>query len=137
MYLRSFPDRVKFVATNADASYPDTFGFVPGGGSLVAALQTGSSRKPDIIAGKPNTSLLDLIETATGIQRDRTCMIGDRLDTDILFGNSGKLSSTLLVLTGVSSVHDAEKFPNGDHHRPTHVINSFGEIGPIVKEALQ
>jgi phosphoglycolate/pyridoxal phosphate phosphatase family enzyme len=132
MYLRSRPE-VRFVATNADASYPDTHGFVPGGGSLVAALQTGSGRKPDIVAGKPNPVLLDLIESAKGLTRSRTCMVGDRLDTDMLFGNGGGLRSTLLVLTGVSSVDDAAARPEGDKHRPTHYVDSFGTLGALAK----
>jgi ribonucleotide monophosphatase NagD (HAD superfamily) len=78
-----------------------------------------------------------LVESATGLQRGRACMVGDRLDTDILFGNSGGLKATLLVLTGVSSVADAERFPEGDHHRPTHVISSFGALGPLIREAIK
>ncbi|KAA1109892.1 hypothetical protein PGT21_001879 [Puccinia graminis f. sp. tritici] len=34
------------------------------------------------------------------LEPSRSCMIGDRLDTDIAFGINGSLS-TLLVLTGV------------------------------------
>lgn len=134
MYLR-YQKGCKFVATNKDASYPDTHCFVPGGGSLVQSLETGSGRKPDVVAGKPSSSLLDLIVTATGIDRARTCMVGDRLDTDILFGNSGGLGSSLLVLTGVSSVADAAKYPEGDHHRPTHFVDSFGSLAALIAAA--
>ncbi len=134
-YLRTRPD-VRFIATNTDASYPDAFGFVPGSGALVAALATGCGRKPDMVAGKPSAGLLDLVERATGMTRSRTVMVGDRLDTDIVFGNAGGLAGSLLVLTGVSTPDDVARFPPGDHHRPTHVVPSFGTLGPLVRAAL-
>lgn len=137
-YGKGGPDGgfVRFVATNRDASYPDTHIMCPGGGSLVQALITGSSRQPDVVAGKPSGELLDLIEAATGLERGRTCMVGDRLDTDILFGNSGGLASTLLVLTGVTAPADVDKLPEGDKHLPSYVVDSFGSLGPWVRAAL-
>ena len=37
-----------------------------------------------------------------GLDKAEICMVGDRLDTDILFGKNGGLR-TMLVLTGVTS----------------------------------
>jgi len=62
------------------------------------------------------------------LNRNRTCMVGDRLDTDILFGNKGGLSSTMLVLTGISSLDDVEKLNEEDPLRPTCYISSLGEL---------
>ena len=160
-YLRYRPS-VRFVATNRDLTFPDThqvhkerkvitkacFGgsivftttylsqVVPGGGVIIAAIEAGSGRSPDIVAGKPSIGLLDIIEAeGPGLNRGRTCMIGDRLDTDILFGNKGGLASTLLVLTGVSSLLDVEALPLGDSHRPTHVIASLGDLARLLQRA--
>lgn len=36
---------------------------------------------------------------------EKTCMVGDRLDTDVLFGLKGNLH-TLLVLTGIAQEKD-------------------------------
>jgi 4-nitrophenyl phosphatase len=56
-----------------------------------------------ISLGKPSQAMMDAIEGKFKFDRQRTCMVGDRLDTDIRFGIEGKLGGTLAVLTGVSS----------------------------------
>ena len=43
--------------------------------------------------------MLANIAEAFGMERKQICMVGDRLDTDILFGQDGGLS-TMLVLSG-------------------------------------
>jgi phosphoglycolate/pyridoxal phosphate phosphatase family enzyme len=125
-YLRY--KRVPFIATNRDASYPDAHQLVPGGGALVAALEAGSGRAPDVVAGKPSPHLISLVRSATGLDPARTCMVGDRLDTDILFGNTGGFASTLLVLTGVTTAAQVSALPAGDALMPTHVLDSLGDM---------
>jgi ribonucleotide monophosphatase NagD (HAD superfamily) len=49
--------------------------------------------------GKPNKPMLDCIKHQLKLNLERTCMIGDRLDTDISFCINGGIS-TLLDLTG-------------------------------------
>ena len=44
--------------------------------------------------------MLANIAEAFGMERKQICMVGDRLDTDILFGQDGGLS-TMLVLSGM------------------------------------
>lgn len=131
-YLRYVPG-CKFIATNRDETYPDKHLVVPGGGTLIAAIEAGCGREPDVVAGKPNAGLLEILESATGLDRKRTCMVGDRLDTDILFGNAGGLGSSLLVYTGVTSKADVEELSMADHRRPTHVMESFGDIHKLMK----
>lgn len=46
---------------------------------------------------------MDAIEGKFRFDRKRTCMVGDRLNTDIKFGIEGGLGGTLAVLTGVST----------------------------------
>ena len=46
--------------------------------------------------------MIDYLESKFGFDRSRLCMVGDRLDTDILFGKDNGLQS-LLVLSGVTS----------------------------------
>lgn len=52
-------------------------------------------------------------------------MVGDRLETDVLFGKRGGVS-TLLVWTGSSKPHDLVGLP--DHHEPTYIANCVGEL---------
>ena len=46
--------------------------------------------------------MLEYICAELGLSREQICMVGDRLDTDIVFGLDGGLR-TLLVLSGVTT----------------------------------
>ena len=50
-------------------------------------------------------------------------MIGDRMDTDIVAGLEAGLE-TVLVLTGISSRADAERFP----YRPSRIVDSVAQL---------
>ncbi|KAJ0080152.1 hypothetical protein Patl1_23961 [Pistacia atlantica] len=50
-----------------------------------------------------NSTLMSLFNDRFGISKSQICMVGDRLDTDILFGQNGGCK-TLLVLSGVTSL---------------------------------
>ena len=52
--------------------------------------------------GKPSPLMIDYLEQKLGLDKSRICMVGDRLDTDILFGTDNGLKS-LLVLSGVTT----------------------------------
>ncbi|MFS7904899.1 putative phosphoglycolate phosphatase [Helianthus anomalus] len=87
-----------FIATNRDATGNMTdLQEWPGAGCMVAAV-CGSTQKEPIVVGKPSTFLMDFLQKQYKIPTDKMCMVGDRLDTDILFGqNAG--CKTLLVLS--------------------------------------
>lgn len=51
--------------------------------------------------GKPSDALLSLLESAYKVDMSRALMVGDTLQTDIVFGNRG-LMHTLLVLSGMT-----------------------------------
>ena len=125
-----YSPKCQFIATNRDVAYPDAHQLCPGGGSLVAALEVGSGRTADVVAGKPSPHLISIVSQATGLVPSRTCMVGDRLDTDIAFGSAGGFQ-TLLVLTGVTSVLDAEHVEEGDARRPHFVLESFGALAKL------
>ncbi|ETV67206.1 hypothetical protein H257_16584 [Aphanomyces astaci] len=107
----------KFYATNNDPTYPTDGAILPGGGACVAALQTAVGREPDAIIGKPNQALLQTILSTHSLDPSRTCMVGDRLSTDIEFGRRGGLY-TLLVMTGCTSYEEkaaiADEFQRPD-----------------------
>lgn len=96
-----------FLATNVDATLPSAGALFPGAGSLSAPLVTMTGLRP-LVMGKPSLKMLDAIQERVGFERARTCMVGDRLDTDIRFGLEGGLGGTLAVLTGVSAREDWE-----------------------------
>ncbi|KAK3375329.1 4-nitrophenylphosphatase [Podospora didyma] len=97
----------KFLATNVDSTFPMNHNFFPGAGSISISLTNMTGQKP-VALGKPSQAMMDAIEGKFQLDRARTCMVGDRLDTDIQFGVQGKLGGTLAVLTGVSKAADWE-----------------------------
>lgn len=107
-----------FIATNDDHSYPGLDGFYPGTGTFVAAVKTCSEREP-IVIGKPHGPMMDCIKELLGTDQ-RVCMIGDKLDTDILFGNNNGITS-ILVETGVHTESDVLKLKI----EPSHCIAAF------------
>lgn len=97
----------KFLATNMDSTLPNNHAFFPGAGSTSIPLVNMSGQTP-MTFGKPSQAMMDAIEGKFQLDRARTCMIGDRLNTDVQFGIEGKLGGTLAVLTGVAKKEDWE-----------------------------
>ncbi|KAG5641371.1 hypothetical protein DXG03_005377 [Asterophora parasitica] len=56
-------------------------------------------------------------------------MVGDRLNTDILFGKGGGLA-TLLVLTGITAEADITG-PNASPIVPDYVTNSLADLRAV------
>lgn len=97
----------RFIATNADATLPIEGGALwPGAGSIVASVQTCSGVAPTVI-GKPNSYMADMALQKLGLPANKVLCVGDRLETDILFGERAGIA-TALVLTGVSTQADIE-----------------------------
>ena len=59
----------------------------------------GSTKREPLTVGKPSEFMLEDIANTFKLDRSEICMVGDRLDTDIMFGKNGGLS-TCLVLSG-------------------------------------
>ncbi|KAL2107772.1 hypothetical protein VUR80DRAFT_4761 [Thermomyces stellatus] len=96
-----------FLATNIDSTLPNAGSFFPGAGSVVAPLAVMAGVQP-VSFGKPSAAMMDAIKGKFEINQERTCMVGDRLNTDIQFGIDGGLGGTLAVLTGVNKKEDWE-----------------------------
>lgn len=78
-----------------------------GNGALVSSVEAASGRKA-INVGKPSTVLAKWIMEEFKLKADKTMMIGDRLDTDVKFGNTGGMKSSALVLTGCTTFAELE-----------------------------
>ncbi|KAI6015067.1 HAD-like domain-containing protein [Pisolithus orientalis] len=123
-YLHRDPS-CRFLVTNEDSTFPSAHGLLPGAGAIHAPLRFALNRDP-LSIGKPAKTMLDCIQAKVQFDPKRTIMIGDRLNTDILFGQAGGLA-TLLVLTGVTS-EDHITGPNASTIVPDYVTPSIGDL---------
>ncbi|XP_065273746.1 SH3 domain-binding protein 1 [Emys orbicularis] len=103
----------------------------PGTGSLMAAVETASGRKA-VVVGKPNTYMFDCIVERFGVDPSSTLMVGDRLETDILFGKNCGLA-TVLTLTGVSRLEEAQAYmasesPAAKDLVPNYYVDSIADL---------
>jgi len=118
--------------SNDDPEVPLGHGGTAAGEGAIAAPLKLAAKGPIIVAGKPNQPLLDAVLSRMNFDRSRTLMIGDRLSTDIRFGNDGKVA-TLLVLSGSSKLEDIGK----TRAVPTFVCDSLGQIADMLDLAHQ
>jgi glycerol 3-phosphatase-2 len=98
---RAIRDGARFVATNTDATFPTPHGPEPGAGALIAYLQVGSGRHPEV-AGKPEQPMADLVRSRFGWP---DVVVGDRAETDGAFATRVG-APFALVLTGVTRRED-------------------------------
>ncbi|MFD0670259.1 HAD-IIA family hydrolase [Cohnella sp. GCM10027633] len=87
-----------FVQTNPDRLLPMEGSFLPGAGTIGAALEAATGIKP-VVIGKPSSILMDYALRLAGTAPDRAWVIGDNPHTDIKAGNVAGCKA-ILVLTG-------------------------------------
>eukprot|EP00276_Gloeochaete_wittrockiana_P000194 CAMPEP_0184671412 /NCGR_PEP_ID=MMETSP0308-20130426/85477_1 /TAXON_ID=38269 /ORGANISM="Gloeochaete witrockiana, Strain SAG 46.84" /LENGTH=325 /DNA_ID=CAMNT_0027118531 /DNA_START=59 /DNA_END=1036 /DNA_ORIENTATION=- len=119
------------VSTNQDSADTTEGGrFIPGAACMFTPFQImmetiGRKRDDYVNVGKPEQFMLSTAIKTHSFERERCCMVGDRLDTDIEFGKRGGLN-TLLTLTGITTMADVKRKDNTIV--PDHVIRSFADL---------
>eukprot|EP00816_Leptocylindrus_hargravesii_P001082 CAMPEP_0196813724 /NCGR_PEP_ID=MMETSP1362-20130617/38603_1 /TAXON_ID=163516 /ORGANISM="Leptocylindrus danicus, Strain CCMP1856" /LENGTH=353 /DNA_ID=CAMNT_0042190069 /DNA_START=99 /DNA_END=1160 /DNA_ORIENTATION=+ len=116
-----------FIATNEDAY--DVVGscrFQPGNGCIVKAVEHASQRKACNV-GKPSKILVELVSKEHDFDPEKALMVGDRLDTDVMFGHAGRMN-TCSVLTGCTTAKDLLDLKSSGNESvlPTVVIPFIG-----------
>lgn len=117
-------DGARFVATNADPTYPAEGRVLPGAGALVAAVATAAGRPPEF-AGKPEAPTVAMVRRRLGAVG---VMVGDRPSTD------GALAAALgwpfgLVLSGIGGHDPHEPVPTPP---PPFLGADLAEIAPAL-----
>jgi HAD superfamily hydrolase (TIGR01450 family) len=116
-----------FVATNPDLVCPtDQRILLVDCGSICAAIEKSTGRKPDVVLGKPQPEMLNSFLELYNLQSDEVAMVGDRIYTDIVMARNTN-SFGVLVLSGEATQQDAlEAIPVPDLVTPS--IATFGEM---------
>jgi NagD protein len=112
----------RFIATNPDPTGPAPDGVLPATGSVAALVSRATGVDPYFV-GKPNPLMIRSALNALDAHSETTAMIGDRMDTDIVAGLEAGLEA-ILVLTGVTTREEAERFP----YRPARVVDSVADL---------
>lgn len=93
---------VPYIATNPDYVCPTEYGSVPDCGSFCDMIYNATKKRP-VVIGKPEPLMPILAMDHTGITKEQTVVIGDRIYTDVKSGvNAGTIS--VLVLSGETTV---------------------------------
>merc|ERR1711920_1155506 len=102
-----------------------------GNGAMVECLSRCFDPPRDWVdMGKPSDCLLALLASpAYGVDLSKALMVGDTLQTDIVFGNRGGMR-TLLVLSGVTTKAELKELLAGWHpmRRPTFALPKLGSL---------
>ena len=105
--------------------------------SVLALLESTTGRVATVM-GKPSADLAAYMHETYGYDKVRTCIVGDRLDSDILFGHNGGVAS-VLVMTGTTSPDMLAALVPGSPMYPTYVMEQFGMLAnadaPAITEA--
>ncbi len=92
------------ILTNPDVRLPSDTAFLPGAGSIAAAIRTAADQEA-IIIGKPSVIMMNYALERMQLTASEVWMVGDNVRTDIAAGAAAGCP-TALLLTGVSSVNE-------------------------------
>uniref|UniRef100_A0A0K2UIP7 Phosphoglycolate phosphatase n=1 Tax=Lepeophtheirus salmonis TaxID=72036 RepID=A0A0K2UIP7_LEPSM len=128
---------VIFLASNTDERFPMSPYALPGTGSIVASVTVPAERDP-VILGKPNTFFFEAVrQRCPNVEPQRTLMIGDRANTDILLGKNCNLK-TLQVGGGVHKLSDIRRWeksacPKENRLVADYYLDSLGDLLPLMQ----
>jgi len=111
-----------FVASNRDRNYPVENEFLPGAGTMVAAIKYCTKKEP-VVVGKPEPFSADAIAKKYKIKKEEMMLVGDNLETEGVMAEKTGIKFAF-VLGGVSKKEDMEKA----REKPDFVLNSISEL---------
>ena len=118
----------KLIGTNPDVTAPNEKGIIPATRALIAPIEMASETKAYFL-GKPNPLMMRIGRSILNCSHDETCIIGDRMDTDIIAGIESEID-TVLVLTGVTNMKNINDYS----YRPKYILDNVGEIAELEKK---
>ena len=133
---------IPYVATNPDRVCPtDKPTVLVDCGSLQKCIEHATGRKPDIVLGKPDPTMLQGIMHRHALKPEEIAMVGDRIYTDTAMAhNAGAVG--VLVLSGETTMEtvkkvqaDAATNPEPEFYPPDLVVNNIAELGELLLES--
>ena len=117
-----------YIATNPDLVCPTEFGSVPDCGSVCGMIFNATGKRP-VVIGKPSPLMPQLAMDRLGYSKEETCVIGDRIYTDVKSGLNAGITG-ILVMSGETTPEILEK----SQDKPHLVLESAKEILEVLYE---
>ena len=118
---------IPYIATNPDLVCPTEFGSVPDCGSVCQMIENATGKRP-VVIGKPSALMPQLAMERLGYSKEETCVVGDRIYTDIKSGLNAGIT-TILVMSGETTPEILAKSKD----KPHIVLEDAGKILETLK----
>ena len=102
---------------------------LPDCGSIIAMLEACTSIKPQIVIGKPETAMVDMVLKDRGFARNELAMVGDRLYTDLEIARRADILG-IAVLSGETSLDEI----NESTQKPDIIIKDIGQLASLIQK---
>ena len=126
-YLLLTKPELPYIATNPDLVCPTEFGSVPDCGSVCGMIYNATGKKP-VVIGKPSALMPQLAMERLGYGKEETCVVGDRIYTDIKSGLNAGITG-ILVMSGETTYDILE----ASEEKPHLVLEDAGAILEYLK----
>ena len=113
---------IPYIATNPDLVCPTEFGSVPDCGSVCEMIFNATGKRP-VVIGKPSPLMPQLAMERLGYGKEETCVIGDRIYTDVKSGLNAGITG-ILVMSGETT----PEILAVSEDKPHLVLEDAGEI---------
>ena len=117
----------ELLATGRDPTYPMPDGLWPGTGAILAAVETATGARAELI-GKPEPQLF--LTALDRLGEGRTLVVGDRLDADIAAAARAGLDSALVLSGGTTAeeAREAKRKRKPDDPAPVAVADDLASL---------
>lgn len=121
-YLLLTKPNIPYIATNPDLVCPTEFGSVPDCGSVCDMIFNATGKRP-VVIGKPSPLMPHLAMERWKFTQAETCVIGDRIYTDVKSGLNAGITG-ILVMSGETT----PEILAASKDKPHLVLQDAGEI---------
>ena len=120
-------ENLPYIATNPDYVCPTEFGSVPDCGSVCGMIFNATGKRP-VVIGKPSPLMPQLAMDRLGYSKEETCVVGDRIYTDVKSGLNAGITG-ILVMSGETTPEILAQ----SEDKPHLVLESAQEILDVLK----